>query len=423
MHPIVRLLGIMGVFVLAAIGWLVLGGVTSSRTTDQRGALDGRVADLWGSPQTQSAPTFELHWTEEETKIEQITDPGGHTSTKRTVETARRSQLVDPVQSRLVVDLHLDQRRKGLLWFPLYDVGFRGAWTYRHAEPVQRDLRLAFALPDKSGIYDDFRFVVDGVDLAPKLRPKDGWVATTVPVQPGQTVVLEVGYRSRGMQEWTYRPTTEVGQIEDFNLRMTTDFLDIDFPKLTMSPSTNGVKGSGYELEWTFSRLVAGYGIGMVMPSHVQPGELAAHMSFSAPISLALFLVFVYVITLLRRIEVHPINFLFVAAAFFSFNLLFSYTADRLPVEVAFLLSSAVSVGMVASYLKLVVGPRFAFLEAGFAQLVYQVGFSLAHFYEGYTGLSITVLVVLTLFLLMQLTGRLSWSALFAGRFSEARTS
>jgi inner membrane protein involved in colicin E2 resistance len=161
----------------------------------------------------------------------------------------------------------------------------------------------------------------------------------------------------------------------------------------------------------------------MVMPSHVQPGELAAHMSFSAPISLALFLVFVYVITLLRRIEVHPINFLFVAAAFFSFNLLFSYTADRLPVEVAFLLSSAVSVGMVASYLKLVVGPRFAFLEAGFAQLVYQVGFSLAHFYEGYTGLSITVLVVLTLFLLMQLTGRLSWSALFAGRFSEARTS
>jgi hypothetical protein len=42
------------------------------------------------------------------------------------------------------------------------------------------------------------------------------------------------------------------------------------------------------------------------------------------------------------------------------------------------------------------------------------VGFSLAHFYEGYTGLSITVLVILTLFLLMQLTGRLSWSQVFA---------
>jgi hypothetical protein len=56
------------------------------------------------------------------------------------------------------------------------------------------------------------------------------------------------------------------------------------------------------------------------------------------------------------------------------------------------------------------VGPRFALVVAGIAQLVYQVGFSLAHFYEGYTGLSITVLVIVTLFLLMQLTGRLSWS-------------
>jgi hypothetical protein len=76
--------------------------------------------------------------------------------------------------------------------------------------------------------------------------------------------------------------------------------------------------------------------------------------------------------------------------------LLFSCTADRLPVESAFFISSATSVGLVVSYLRLVVGPRFALLEAGLAQL----------FFEGYTGLSITLLVIFTLFLLMQLTGR-----------------
>lgn len=414
MNPLLRLMGIVCVFVVATLAWLVLGGVTSSRTSDQRGTLDGRVADLWGNPQTQQAPSFDLQWTEPVTKSEQITDDSGHTKTHTTVENVARIQSVDPMRSRIESDLHLDQRRKGLLWFPLYDVAFHGAWAYRHTEEVARDLRITFTLPDKSGVYDDFRFVVDGVDLAPKLRPKDGLVATTVVVKPGQTVSFEVGYRSRGMQEWTYRPTTEVGQIEDFSLKMRTDFSDIDFPKLTMSPSTKTPKGKGYELEWNFSRLVAGYGIGMLMPAHIQPGELAAHMSFSAPISLGLFLIFVYVITLLRRIEIHPINFLFVAAAFFSFNLLFGYTADRLPVETAFLLSSVVSVGLVVSYLRLVVGARFALLEAGLAQLLYQVGFSIAHFFEGYTGLSITVLVILTLFLLMQLTGRVSWSTVFA---------
>jgi inner membrane protein involved in colicin E2 resistance len=414
MHPIVRLVGIMCVFMLATVGWLILGAVTGSRTSEQKGALEGRVADLWGSPQTQTAPNFELHWTEQETKTELVSDGAGRTSTKTTVETVARMKAVDPSRSRIFVDLHLDQRRKGLLWFPLYDVAFRGAWTYQHSEDVARDLQLAFALPDKSGIYDEFRFVVDGVDFTPKVRAADGVVATTLPVKPGQSLVFEVSYRSRGMQEWTYRPTNQVGQVEDFQLKMNTDFRSIDFPKLTMSPSERIEKGSGCELEWKFARLVSGYGIGMVMPSRVQPGNLAAQMSFAAPISLGLFLVVIYVIALVRGIALHPMNLLFVAAAFFSFNLLFGYTADRLPIEKAFLLASAVSLGLVASYMRLVVGLRFAIAYAGLAQLVYQVGFSLAYFYEGYTGLSVTIVVILTLFLLMQLTGRLSWSTAFS---------
>ena len=106
---------------------------------------------------------------------------------------------------------------------------------------------------------------------------------------------------------------------------------------------------------------------------------------------------------------------MFIAAAFFSFHLLFGYSADHLPVEAAFALSSVVSVVLVVSYLRLVVGPRFAFVEAGLAQLLYLVGFSLAHFFEGFTGLTVTVLGILTLFALMMLTGRIRWSDVFSG--------
>ena len=108
MHPIVRLVGIMGVFVLAAAAWLILGAVTGSRTSEQKGTLEGRVADLWGSPQTQLAPIFELQWMEQETKTEQIIDATGRTSTKKTIESVARSKLVDPMRSRLAVDLHAE---------------------------------------------------------------------------------------------------------------------------------------------------------------------------------------------------------------------------------------------------------------------------------------------------------------------------
>ena len=161
-----------------------------------------------------------------------------------------------------------------------------------------------------------------------------------------------------------------------------------------------------------FERVITGHGIGMSMPRRLQPGELAAALSFSAPISLLFFFLLLVVLGRLRGLDIHPVNYLFLGAAFFSFHLLFAYTVDHLSIAVAFALSSAVSVALVVSYLRLVVSARFAFVEAGLAQLVYLIGFSLAHFWEGYTGLTVTVLSIVTLFLLMQLTGRIRWSGL-----------
>ncbi len=422
MHPFLRILGIFFVFLLSTVGWLTLGGVTSSRTHDQLDALEGRVSDLWGSPQAQDAPTFTEEWVEPVTTEERVTDPRtGLVSVVAKTDRVLRTNPVDPSRTRVEVDLHLDQRRKGLLWYPLYDVAFAGDWTYTHPSAgVARDLRVSYRFPDTQGLYDDFRFVVDGVDRAAELRPQDGVVSWVMPVQPGQQVTLAVAYRSRGMREWVYRPTDGVGRVDDFGLTMRTDFADIDYPRLTISPQTRTPSDGGWTLQWSSARLVSGYGVGMVMPERTQPGELAAGMSFSAPLSLGLFFLWIYALGLLRRIEIHPINYLFLAAAFFAFDLLFAYTVDHLPVEAAFALASVVSVGLVVSYLRLVVGPRFAFVEAGLAQLLYQVGFALAHFWDGLTGLTITVLGILTLFALMQLTGRIRWSDVMSRRPATA---
>lgn len=418
-HPLLRILGIFFVFCAAAVAWIVLGGVTTSRTGGQEAALEGRVADLWGSPQTQAAPTFAEEWWEDVVTQERVTDARGAVSlVDRTVRQAR-SQAVDPSKTRADVTLSLDQRRKGLLWYPLYDVTFDGEWTYVHSG-VPRYVRATFAFPDRQAPYDNLRFVIDGVDRAGELRPENGTLTWQLWMEPGETLVLGVGYKSRGMREWVYRPTPDVGRIDDFALTMHTDFDTIDYPTLTMSPSTRTATADGWTLEWTFDRLVSSYGVGMVMPERIQPGELAAGMAFSAPLSLGLFFLWIYALGLLRRIEIHPVNYLFLAGAFFAFDLLFAYTADHLTVEWAFALASVVSVGLVVSYLRLVVGARFAFVEAGLAQVLYQIGFAAAHFQEGLTGLTITVLSIVTLFALMQLTGRIQWSAVMRGEHAQA---
>jgi len=66
---------------------------------------------------------------------------------------------------------------------------------------------------------------------------------------------------------------------------------------------------------------------------------------------------------------------------------------------------------------------RFAALEAGTAQLIYLVLFSYAFFWKGFTGLAITVIAIITLFVVMQATGRIRWSERFAARAASLRAS
>ncbi len=82
-------------------------------------------------------------------------------------------------------------------------------------------------------------------------------------------------------------------------------------------------------------------------------------------------------------------------------------------IHTAFAIAAAVSIFLVVSYLRLVVGIRFATREAALAQFVYLVMFSYAFFLKGFTGLAITIGSVLTLFVVMQVTGRIRWAERF----------
>jgi hypothetical protein len=409
MYSVQRLVGIALVFVAAWAGWIVLGTVTLVRTNEQEGRLASQVAELWGAPQTQTAPVLTFRWKEKRNVEKTSLVDGKVTKTTEVVED--ESSCGESLAStRISANLHLDERRKGLLWYPLYGVDFDGRWTYVHSESVPGELDITFRFPDPNGLYDDFHLVVGDTDWSRSVQPQNGVVSVPIDVKPGQTVSIQVAYRSRGLESWRYSPGTEVARLSDFQLLMKTDFRDVDFPPLTMAPSAKLETADGWDLSWQFEQVITGFQIGMLMPRHIQPGELASALAFSAPISLLFFFLFLFTLSVLRGIELHPINYLFLAGAFVAFHLLFAYTADRLPIVPAFALASVVSLFLVISYLRLVVGQRFAFVEAGAAQAIYLVGFALAHFFEGFTGLAVTLLSITTLFLLMQLTAKLRWA-------------
>ena len=150
------------------------------------------------------------------------------------------------------------------------------------------------------------------------------------------------------------------------------------------------------------------------LPQRLNPGPLAARITLFAPVGLLFFFFVTAVLLAARRRSIHPMNYFLLACAFFAFHLLFAYLIDHLEIAPAFAVASLVSVGLVASYARLFLGWRGALLTMALPQLLYLVLFSLTFCWEGFTGLAVTVGAVLTLLVIMQLTGRVDWAQAFA---------
>jgi inner membrane protein involved in colicin E2 resistance len=392
----------------AVTAWMILGNTVQLRTHTQDSILRQQVGQLWGAPQRQKAPEVSYEVARE---IKTERTEGGKTVVE--TRTEKSTHFLPVAQSNIDVDQRIDYRQKGLLWYSTYRVGFAGNYEVVNSTGEERELFFNFNFPNSGAIYDNFRLLVNGEEVK-DLEIRSGVVGRSVRLKPGQAADFLVAYESQGMDEWWYDFGDDVNQIKNFTLNMNTDFKDIDFPQNSISPTIKKETDKGWQLTWQYSNLLTGVKIGLLMPKKLNPGPWVASVSYFAPISLFFFLFVMFIITAMRSIRIHPMNYLFLCAAFFSFHLLLAYLVDHISIHLAFLICSLVSVFLVVSYMRLVVGERFAFFETGLTQFVYLVVFSYTFFFKGYTGLAVTVLSIVTLFILMQMTGRVNWSEIFA---------
>jgi hypothetical protein len=408
-----RLMAIILIYGCTAVAWFLLGSSVFERTGEFDQKLAQDVARLWGGRHVQAAPAASVERPRETVESIQETDAQRGTVTRQVTRTILEKAPLALSSSRLKVGLTLDQRRRGLLWYDTYGVAFEGRYRLRNPDDVPRTVHVQFGFPSKEAIYDAFTFRVGGKDV-PFSGDLSGGVLAEVVLPPSGEADIEGVYRSRGLGDWIYAfAPAGVAQVKDFAMEMTTDFDGIDFPSGTISPVSREAAGKGWRLSWVFDSLITAQQIGMAPPDPIDPGPLAARITFFAPVSLLFFMTVMVIQGILSGRSLHPMNYFFLAAAFFSFHLLLAYLADHINIHASFIISAGASLTLVITYLRLVSGMRLDLLGAGFAQLVFLVLFSYALFFEGYAGLTVTVGAVITLFVLMQVTGRVNWESVF----------
>lgn len=365
---------------------MILGGTLAARTADSDENQCARLSAQWGTAQIQAEPRV-------------------------AALIAGRATHIPLAASAIGVAMNLEQRPKGLLWYNLYNVRFNAHYTIRNTTPAD-NLVVWLTLPGGAPQYSDLSFRLGGRAVDPSRALSSNGIE--IPLKPGEQTTLDMAYATSGMDSWKYAFTKGVQPVNNFDLKMTTNFDAIDFPPQTLVPVDETRTSSGASLRWRYAMIVTSNDIGLSLPFPMQPGPLAQRITLWAPVALLFYFFVMLMLTSLRGVDLHPVNYFFLACAFFAFHLLFAYLVDRMPLQAAFIICSAVSMFLTVSYLRLVAGWRFAAIESGLAQLVYLVLFSWALFNEGWSGLTITIGAIATLFVSMQLTARIRWSERFA---------
>lgn len=384
-----RIIAIIFIFLLGVAGWLILGSASAMHSNSASGYLDEAVRGLWGAPIVQSAPTLTVN-----------------------VPGTKRVRALTPSSNQVSVDIALEQRRKGLIWYPTYVVDFSGTYSVSNPDAVAQNVRVHFALPSETATYDLFGFYIDDAPQQIELRTQEG-VNQMIELAPGQTRSFKVTYRTRGLRQWHYQLAAASGRVRGLDLSVSTNFEAIDFPEGSLSPMTIESLDGKTRLSWKAEDLITRQNVGLTMPEKINPGPVSARMSFFAPVCLIFFFVLITALSILKKVNIHPMHYLFVTAGFFAFHLLFAYLVDVINIHIAFLISSVTSVVLVILYLAAALERHFPWKIAALGQLFYLVLFSYSFFLEGTTGLTVTIGSVITLAVLMKLTAKLDWNRVF----------
>ena len=156
-----RIIAIAFIFICTSIAWAILGGTIFSRTYDSGAVSSNRVASTWGTPQNQAPP---LRLSQRKSRArEEMLENG-----KKVVKTIK-DEVVHALpleSSRIDVDLDLQHRQKGLLWYSTYKVAFSGVYSFRNTSDKEQTVEFVLQFPTSQAIYDNLTFTVDGNPLA-----------------------------------------------------------------------------------------------------------------------------------------------------------------------------------------------------------------------------------------------------------------
>lgn len=371
------------VFLPLFLAWMMFGLRLEDRTYKASYQQLASVKQIWGGNLAQPMPSVRY---------------------KRSGSDVSRLSRGEIEQAKLVVDLRMDYRKKGLVYYTGYNVDFLGQYQVRNPENEKIYLSFIFPYPTRAGegLLRDVKLLINGEEDRDDTEYQPNLALWTGVLEPEQILEFSLRYQGRGLDQFIHG--FEAGhQINNFSATLRVHGAkELDYPVATMPPTEPPEDTEdGKILTWKLDRTQTQLNLGVILPDRLNVEQQLGVMSFRAPFFFLLFLVSVALIIHLAK---HPPRFMPLAILSFTYFLfypLFAYLLMYINLVLALALSFTAIGLMIFNYARLLYGVPIA-LAIALAYTLYGGVTTIAALLPSYTGLILTIEGVVIMGMVMQ---------------------
>jgi inner membrane protein len=377
-YPLLSKLLMIGLLMFVFAIALALVRDTVTERSAYRQAATVEVSAAHAGAQTISGPVLWLPYTETSLRSVKVEGEGG-TRLRDEAVTEERVALVFPQKLDTRSQLSTEQRQRGIFPVTVYSSQHRSSARFVWAEikPRAAGAKLSFGQPlllmgvsDARGLLSAPRLKLADQNLALERAPAAAPLPLAAPVNPallraGEALDVELQFELAGTGRIAWVPLAEE----------TTVTLSSPWPHPSFGgdflPRTRQVSASGFEATWRVPALSTQAQAQFLSTGDKKQVPEQFSVALSDPVDTyrlteraakygLLFIVLTFaaffVLELVRRWRIHPMQYLMIGAALVLFFLLLLSLSEHLAFGTAYAAASAACIALLAHYLRHVLG-------------------------------------------------------------------
>lgn len=387
---------------LFAAGAVIL-ALTSARVGEHRSSTYGYAYFLfqegWGGEIGIVPPAFALE------RTFMVTQYNKDAEQYEEIEKTERYNLV-PKAIKIDTNLDYAEKIRSLLVFNAFEVHNQETYTIVNNTQYAGELQVKVTTPENANLLYDYTIAIPSKGNLVVRPVMDGTVALLPALEPGENLDVVITYSTKGMDIYKYNLSAYRNNIiEDLtaDIKLNTKNYAIYREGI---PHTETATTDGAALHFDVKDFSTTQDMGVAFLERQRYLDQIQRLMNYSPISLALFLVVIFLFSQIFAVKFNPFHYLFLGMIDVFYYLFVAYLIRFFGIIPTFAISIVLTAAMFFLYAPNVFGRQFAFRVVGVYLFLLTVVFSLIFLVPVFQGLLFVVLIFVIFMSIMVFVGR-----------------